>query len=1176
MRINRLDLTRYGRFTDQVFDFGSAPAGKADLHIIYGPNEAGKSTTFSALLDLLFGIEHKSRYNFLHPYPSMKIGASLQMQGGAQELIRTKNRLNSLQDATGRALPDTLITAELGDIDRDAYRTMFSLDDDTLEQGGDAILASKGNLGELLFSASAGLAGLSQNLTKLRSQSETFYKPNARSGELADLKAQLQEIEAKKAELDAKSSAQAYAKLADAHRLAQHEYQQALRNHVETRSRISETEAMLNALPRLHRLHGLQQQLVVYADLPATPFGWANELPKLVVQDVELRTRNEAQNTAIETLQAEIAAINPDGNALQAAGSTERLQGLRARFLTAEKDLPEREITQRSEQQSLQALMLRLGQDTGGDPHKLLINIQTETELRSLIESRSGIDAALQLTKKELEAAQDRLAAYGEKLEKTGTVFDYQKTANFSALTALLARLRNEDHTAFLRQADALVREDEAELQELLQAMPYWRLETDVSFESSLTKLVQLTVPETAVLETIGSELQRLHTRLTQAEDTLEDYRKETAQLEAQLSVLSETSLLITEEETLNLRQMRDNAWQQHRQTLSTDTADSFEHLLTRDDKAVHSRLTQAGERARAFQTRERLAVLKAQTTLAEDSRSATHTQFKAQESELIGWQQQILPDHKAALTAGSLVRWLERREILLQKHQSWLRACRSRDDKKAQLKDAETALANALQNTGVTPVSANFADLLLQATTVSDQFSQIADLQKGFEERKLELQQRQKHADQIVEQNEQWLKTWQSACQKTWLGQGRVISDIDQVREILNLTGELSSMLKRRADLSERIIKMQQDQVAFRTEIEGLALCLDLPLTTPSGTSIPLLETAAQIEKIIQTALQQQLKLQDLNKRLEQAEKDSSDLTQQITASDVRKAEMLHHFDVENLVDVGLKMQAAKDKTRLEETLENEAQAIISALKATTLTEAEQILDQADSTVLKTELQNLQSLDEEQDQHKQEHYRLWKQAEQSLRDAENGDNSAAQLEEQRRTLLLDIEERSKRYLRLRFGITAAEQALRLYRDQHRSTMLARASEAFATISQGAYRQLTTQVDRDSEILIAIAADGSSKTAEELSKGTRFQLYLSLRVAGYYEFIHAQRPMPFIADDIMETFDDDRSRETFQIFAQMARQGQVIYLTHHQHLCDIARDVCPDVRMHELTPRLLA
>jgi|TARA_R110002012_G_scaffold166633_2_gene329990 uncharacterized protein YhaN len=33
-----------------------------DLHIVYELNEAGKSTSLSAYLDLLFGIEERSRY----------------------------------------------------------------------------------------------------------------------------------------------------------------------------------------------------------------------------------------------------------------------------------------------------------------------------------------------------------------------------------------------------------------------------------------------------------------------------------------------------------------------------------------------------------------------------------------------------------------------------------------------------------------------------------------------------------------------------------------------------------------------------------------------------------------------------------------------------------------------------------------------------------------------------------------------------------------------------------------------------------------------------------------------------------------------------------------------------------------------------------------------------------
>ena len=51
----------------------------------------------------------------------------------------------------------------------------------------------------------------------------------------------------------------------------------------------------------------------------------------------------------------------------------------------------------------------------------------------------------------------------------------------------------------------------------------------------------------------------------------------------------------------------------------------------------------------------------------------------------------------------------------------------------------------------------------------------------------------------------------------------------------------------------------------------------------------------------------------------------------------------------------------------------------------------------------------------------------------------------------------------------------------------------------------------------------------------------------------------------------METFDDDRAAEAFQLLSGIAGKGQVIYLTHHAHMRDIALKVCGDkVRVHEL------
>ena len=127
-----------------------------------------------------------------------------------------------------------------------------------------------------------------------------------------------------------------------------------------------------------------------------------------------------------------------------------------------------------------------------------------------------------------------------------------------------------------------------------------------------------------------------------------------------------------------------------------------------------------------------------------------------------------------------------------------------------------------------------------------------------------------------------------------------------------------------------------------------------------------------------------------------------------------------------------------------------------------------------------------------------------------------------------------------------------------------------KASRTFHDITGGEYAGLSTVLEKDGEFLVVNAASGGSKLAKDLSKGTRFQLYLALRVAGYHEIAASREIVPFIADDIMETFDDRRALNALRVMGEMAKGGQVIYLTHHQHLRDLAREACPDVTLHEL------
>jgi hypothetical protein len=239
----------------------------------------------------------------------------------------------------------------------------------------------------------------------------------------------------------------------------------------------------------------------------------------------------------------------------------------------------------------------------------------------------------------------------------------------------------------------------------------------------------------------------------------------------------------------------------------------------------------------------------------------------------------------------------------------------------------------------------------------------------------------------------------------------------------------------------------------------------------------------------------------------------------------------------------------------------------ILAAMQIETIEEAENVLDALDQGSLEAELIDQKARYEDQDDRTRDLFAAKNKAEDRIA-AVGGDGSVAAIDAKRRTTLLTIEDKAVAYLKLRLGAAAADNALRAYRDRHRSSMMARASESFALISRGAYSKLVTQSSGGSEILIANGADGSSKIASELSKGTRFQLYLALRVAGYHEFARAHAPPPFLADDIMETFDDFRAEEAFRLLAGMAGAGQVVYFTHHRHLCEIAKSVEPTVTIH--------
>ena len=1157
MRLKCLDLTRYGKFTDHRIEFGERVEGQPDLHIVYGPNEAGKSTALAGFLDLLFGIETRSRFNFIHPYPTMRVGGTLELAGGPQQLVRIKRPQNSLLDARDQPITEGVLLGELGGIDRESYRTMFSLDDATLEAGGESILSSKGDLGQLLFSASAGLADLSKGLVDLKAEAEGFYKYRARSGKLSDLKARLVELKAERERVDTLASD--YAQLIEARDRAAIQYEEAIGSRGRIQARMDEIQRHLNALPRLADLRGLRQRIAPLANLPDAPSGWAEELPQLQKDEIELGIRAQGLTEEIAELSGQLDAIVVDETALRLADKVERLADLRARHVTAEKDIPERRLQLREAELAIATILGRIERTGEIDPKRLVLGASVVGALRTLIETRSGIEAALKSAADELSEARRRLDEAQARLGKAGgDPQTGQGRETWMSLAATVAAARADDHAARRRLAERARDAARATLADRLRALQPWSGDVD--------ELVDLPAPPVAEIQRWTLAIAEAQKRIEQHAGEVERLTTEQVRLTAELDALSGISGLVSDQEAASIRAIREQAWAAHRGTLDTASADGFEAALRRDDIVTSGRLGHVADVAKLHQVSQALAIAKAECHRAIELRDVATTALHGLQREIAAAVATTCPGLSDSISLPQFEAWLGRRDKALEAR-ALVRAAES--DLREAAADAVAVrdrLATALAAAGLPQgTDAGFEALLVAGQGAIDREVELKALWASVDERQRDLASRERDVEKATGAGRHWNASWTKACSACWLGEGGTAPTLATVREILAAITELGPVLEKKAGFVDRIGKMEKDQAAFRDEAEALAN--ELGIVASSGD---VLDLAQVIGAQIQQAHAERTRRATAAQNLEAARSRHRTLSETLAVHDRRKTEMTAFFSVPTLAEVSSKLSVIEKRAELAAQADAAERDILAALRLPAIDEAEAVLDLGDHTALEAELVELKARFDDQDQRSRDLFSVHSKALDRV-EAVGGDGAVAKIEEEKRTLLLDIEDRALRYLRLKLGAAAAEQALRAYRDLHRSSMMARASEAFATISRGAYAGLAAQPEKDGEILIALGAGGGSKEAAELSKGTRFQLYLALRVAGYYEFVASRQPVPFIADDIMETFDDFRAEEAFRLFGEMALVGQVIYLTHHPHLCEMARRVCPGTMVHQLT-----
>jgi uncharacterized protein YhaN len=170
-----------------------------------------------------------------------------------------------------------------------------------------------------------------------------------------------------------------------------------------------------------------------------------------------------------------------------------------------------------------------------------------------------------------------------------------------------------------------------------------------------------------------------------------------------------------------------------------------------------------------------------------------------------------------------------------------------------------------------------------------------------------------------------------------------------------------------------------------------------------------------------------------------------------------------------------------------------------------------------------------------------------------------DGSGAAAAEAEEREQITAALVADLDRYVRSRMAALVLREQIERYRAQHQDPLVRRAGELFAKLTLGSFSGVRAELDdADRAILVGIRPDGRSVPVPRMSHGTRDQLYLALRLATVQRYLLRAEALPFVVDDILINFDDERATATLDVLADLGRETQVLLFTHHRRVVEMA------------------
>jgi uncharacterized protein YhaN len=1142
MRFEKLHIPAFGPFTNLDLNF-SAEGG--DLHVIFGSNEAGKSSLLRAFRDLLFGIHSQSPDNFMHDYKKLRIRGEITNRAGERLIFqRRKGNKNTLLDANGNELQDNALGPFLGSVDQEYFSTMFGLGTRELREGAEQLLLGKGEIGNALFSASMGGTPVQLILTALTEESDRLFKGRSTANvsirpvvnEYKELLHKSREAAVspevwEKIEKDLSTAEEAKAKLEGEI--------SALTQDLEWISRCED------ALPTVGRLSEEMRRIDILPSMPDVSSDFIESARVARKAADEAHTEVNRLTSQIAKLEEQLAGCQASPALLAEADVLDHLHQNLGVYQERKNSVTDLETELVGLEAALQAGMQNL--ELTGDFSTLEI-LRLNSAVRLVSEKAANdLQKALEEREKNIEKTEN-LKTQIKTLETQLQLLPEIDLTNLREALSLAAGATEASRTLSASESEVkrLTREAKDSHRELTGA------------PKDLDTTDNLSVPTKATIRRIGEEMDEINRDIKIEKSKILEGNTKIEFLQAEIGRMERRGELPSEQALRKAREHRDHGWSlvlaewkgngsKEEFVPGTLLEEAFPRTIVQADNIADQLREQAEAVAQAEEKHFQITQSEKQNQEAEGKISELQIKLKEYQTS---WEAAWLPCGIVPQTPAEMEEW---REDWI-KFKDLLQQLKTAEDtfqqKNNQVQETKMQLATVLSESAEKDFALLYDEARRQVQQGEQSSGRRIELINQIQSLRIQLEPFEQSNVRLDTAVTSATTNWEAQCQTVGIPKNITPkSGLVLLQERKELLTKFDSWKEAYAKSQSTKEVVHQYEKAISEKVANLGAKGD----TTEVQELDLWRMLAKARDIQTCHAQLSGQIEEAKDTLRESRSSHAQAVQTLEAlvllAKLKTAEELEQL----LANLELRNQAQSQITTFRDNLSGLARgqtvddflARIRAEDTETLTQRKGTL-QSQKQEREAALQTVRG-------------RLFelKGQRQTLEAA--GDVSA-NYRQQAESCVARLKQDASRYMRLRLAVHFLQTQIERFRKENQGPLLEKSGQVFHQITQGAFDRLSAEFNADdTPILVGLRPDHSSVSIIGMSDGTRDQLYLALRLAALDRYLESHEPMPLILDDLLITCDNDRAVAILPQLAVLAKGTQIFLFTHHLHLVDLCQ-----------------